>query len=96
METAEALLTDLSKLCLAPKPGAAALQSALCAQAAGVVGYEDWQKIDVAERGRGQVRGKAREKIRDYQRDNGRPATRFALSAFVEASNRQSTYSCRI
>lgn len=62
VETVELIFEDLSKARVTPKPGAAALRDALCARGERIVSYGEWQKIDVAERGRGQVRDKPREK----------------------------------
>ena len=62
VETVESIFEDLSKARVTPKPGAAALRDALCARGERIVSYGEWQKIDVAERGRGQVRDKPREK----------------------------------
>jgi ferredoxin--NADP+ reductase len=39
------------------------LQDVLAAQGVRIVGYGEWQKIDAAERARGQPMGKPREKF---------------------------------
>ena len=62
LETVESIVEDLSKVRMTRKPGAAALRDALSAGGARIVSYPDWQTIDVAERARGQARGKPREK----------------------------------
>ena len=62
VETVEAIFEDLAKVRMAPKPGAAALRDALCTGGERIVSYGEWQRIDVAERGRGHARNKPREK----------------------------------
>jgi ferredoxin/flavodoxin---NADP+ reductase len=62
VETVESIFEDLAKVRMAPKLGAAALRDALCAGGERIVSYGEWQRIDVAERGRGQARDKPREK----------------------------------
>jgi ferredoxin/flavodoxin---NADP+ reductase len=62
VETVESIFEDLAKVRMAPKPGAAALRDALCAGGERIVSYGEWQRIDVAERGRGHARDKPREK----------------------------------
>ena len=47
----------------ATKSGAAGLRHALYAQQARIVSYGDWQTIDAAERSRGRLHGKPREKF---------------------------------
>lgn len=63
VETVASILEDLPKVRAIPKPGAAGLQDALAAQGIRIVGYGEWQKIDAAERARGQPMGKPREKF---------------------------------
>jgi ferredoxin--NADP+ reductase len=63
VETVASILEDLPKIRATPKPGAAGLRDALAAQGVRVVGYGEWQKIDAAERARGQPMGKPREKF---------------------------------
>jgi ferredoxin--NADP+ reductase len=63
METVESIFEDLRKISLPAKPGATALVDSLRASGARLVSYGDWQKIDLAERARGQPRGKPREKF---------------------------------
>jgi ferredoxin--NADP+ reductase len=62
VETVESIFEDLAKVRMAPKPGAAALRDALCTGGERIVSYGEWQRIDVAERGRGHARNKPREK----------------------------------
>jgi hypothetical protein len=62
VETVESIFEDLAKVRVVPKPGAAALRDALCARGERIVSYGEWQRIDVAERSRGQARDKPREK----------------------------------
>lgn len=61
IETVDSILEDLTGIDLPPMPGASALPISR------VVSYEGWQKIDLAERSRGQPRGKPREKFTDVQ-----------------------------
>jgi ferredoxin--NADP+ reductase len=63
VETVESILEDLAEISLPAKGGGAALTAVL--ETAGVrpVSYDEWQKIDAAERSRGQLRGKPREKF---------------------------------
>ena len=63
VETVASILEDLPKVKAIPKPGAAGLRDALAAQGVRIVGYGGWQKIDAAERARGQPMGKPREKF---------------------------------
>jgi len=63
VETVEAIVEDLGAMRPAPKAGAAGLRDALGAAGMRAVSYAEWQKIDVAERSRGQPRGKPREKF---------------------------------
>lgn len=62
VETVESIFEDLATVRMAPKRGAAALRDALCARGERIVSYGEWQRIDLAERGRGQARDKPREK----------------------------------
>lgn len=63
LETVESILEDFSQNGLSPKPGAAALGSAAGTPDTRAVSYAEWQKIDLAERSRGELRGKPREKF---------------------------------
>jgi ferredoxin--NADP+ reductase len=63
VETVASIIEDMPKVRAIPKPGAAGLQHTLAAQGVRIVGYGEWQKIDAAERARGQPMGKPREKF---------------------------------
>jgi len=62
VETVESICEDLAGTPITFKPGAAALRDSLLTRGARIVSYGEWQKIDLAERSRGQPRGKPREK----------------------------------
>ena len=59
----ETLLSDLDKLPQHVKPGAEALEAKLKAQRKTAVSFKRWDRIDLAERARGQSAGKPREKF---------------------------------
>jgi ferredoxin--NADP+ reductase len=61
VETVESILEDLGQGMATQKPGIAGLRPALAEQK--VISYAHWQKIDAAERARGQPKGKPREKF---------------------------------
>jgi ferredoxin/flavodoxin---NADP+ reductase len=63
IETVESVLEDLARSRVSAKPGAAGLRDVLTARQLRIVSYADWDKIDLAERYRGQERGKPREKF---------------------------------
>ena len=63
VETVETILEDLFDISLPAKGGAAALTAVLETSGARPVSYDEWQKIDAAERSRGRLRGKPREKF---------------------------------
>jgi ferredoxin--NADP+ reductase len=63
VETVQSIIEDLAMLKAASKPGMAGLRHVLVEQGACAVTYPEWQKIDAAERARGRVRGKPREKF---------------------------------
>jgi ferredoxin/flavodoxin---NADP+ reductase len=63
VETVQSIVEDLAMLKAASKPGMAGLRHVLVERGACAVSYPEWQKIDAAERSRGQVRGKPREKF---------------------------------
>jgi ferredoxin/flavodoxin---NADP+ reductase len=63
VETVESILEDIAQTSLPPKRGAAALPLGPRPSEARTVSYAGWQKIDQAERSRGQLRGKPREKF---------------------------------
>jgi ferredoxin/flavodoxin---NADP+ reductase len=63
VETVESILEDISQTTLPPKPGGAALKVGVGPCDTRIVSYAEWQKIDLAERVRGQLRGKPREKF---------------------------------
>lgn len=65
LETVESILTDLANVPMPPKAGSAGLGSLFPASGKRIVNYADWDKIDLAERSRGQDRGKPREKFTD-------------------------------
>ena len=62
-QTVASILEDLPKVRAIPKPGAAGLREHSPSQGVRIVGYGEWQKIDAAERARGQPMGKPREKF---------------------------------
>lgn len=61
--TVKSLLSDLPNLDAEKKPGAAGLGAQLVGRGVRVLSYGDWQKIDRAEVGRGEPKGKPREKF---------------------------------
>jgi len=61
VETVETILEDVAQGIISPKPGIGGLRTALAERK--LVGYADWQRIDAAERARGQLKGKPREKF---------------------------------
>jgi ferredoxin/flavodoxin---NADP+ reductase len=61
LETVECILEDLAHGTTSRKPGIAGLGAALAEKK--IISYADWQKIDAAERARGQPKGKPREKF---------------------------------
>jgi ferredoxin/flavodoxin---NADP+ reductase len=63
VETVASIMEDLALLDPTPKPGTAALASALSRSGIRVVSYSGWQAIDLSERKRGEPRGKPREKF---------------------------------
>jgi ferredoxin--NADP+ reductase len=63
VETVQSIVEDLAMLKAASKPGMAGLRHVLVERGACAVSYPEWQKIDAAERARGRVRGKPREKF---------------------------------
>jgi len=61
VETVQSILEDVARGPAVSKPGFAGLEAELAA--CKVVGYADWQRIDAAERARGEPNGKPREKF---------------------------------
>jgi ferredoxin--NADP+ reductase len=61
VETVQSILEDIARAPAVSKPGFAGLEAELAA--CKVVGYADWQRIDAAERARGEPNGKPREKF---------------------------------
>ncbi len=63
VETVKSILEDIAQTSLPQKTGGAALGIAAGSADARPVSYAEWQKIDLAERSRGELRGKPREKF---------------------------------
>jgi ferredoxin/flavodoxin---NADP+ reductase len=63
LETVQSLIADAEQLSSAHKSGIDALRQRLADNRVPVVEYSDWQKIDAAEKIRGQEKGKPREKF---------------------------------
>jgi len=61
--TVASLMADFPKLDPAPKPGGEGLRKLLTERGTRVVNYAEWRRIDSAEIGRGQPKGKPREKF---------------------------------
>ncbi len=61
--TVASLLADLPKMDAEAKPGGEGLRKLLAGQGPRVVTYGEWRRIDAAEIGRGQPKGKPREKF---------------------------------
>lgn len=63
VETAQSLLEDLAVLRRHERAGEAGLRELLALRGTRVVSYDDWLKLDMAERERGAAHGKSREKF---------------------------------
>ena len=66
-QTVNALLADVDKSDLEPKPGGQALLPLLAERGVRIVDYTDWERIDTAEIERGKAKGKPREKFTRVQ-----------------------------
>lgn len=61
--TVASLMADFPNMDSAPRPGGEGLRKILAERGARVVDYAEWRRIDAAEIGRGQPKGKPREKF---------------------------------
>lgn len=62
-ETAKAILADASALPPCPEPSTQAVKTLLHARGVRVVSFDDWHRIDAAEKARGTLAGKPRERF---------------------------------
>lgn len=62
-ETAKALLADAALLPPCSEPDTRTLRALLCARGVRVVSFDDWRRIDAAEKARGALVGKPRERF---------------------------------
>ncbi len=62
-ETAKALLADAASLPPCPEPDPQALRALLCSRGVRAVSFDDWRRIDAAEKARGAAAGKPRERF---------------------------------
>ena len=62
-ETAKALLADAALLAPCPEPDTQTLRRLLCSRGVRMVSFDDWRRIDAAEKARGALVGKPRERF---------------------------------